>query len=666
MNKMNRNKSFFLVCLTLVIMLGGILRGDAVMTVQAELESAFSIWAEMQPSDKRTYDVRVTVENQGADWEGNVRLVVDEDYRRPCAYDTALSLPQGSRKQFVVKVPVDSIDNTNGTVIISLLDRKDKEIVSKEFKRLLAGEMDALSMGILSDAYAGLTYLDMGGDEIYFYNNLYPIRLVELQQDNLADTLDALTFLVIDQYNTGILTEEELKAIEVWNSNGGILIIGTGAYAEDTLRGFDNGYLNIRCKEIHSPGDTSGYVTSNYGAGTYVDWSQLTMAEVQGMSNTYADYYTGGWSESMGNGSVCVLPYSLTELGGVKDFYREATQEDFVMQILENVCNYASSRYSTSSTYYGNYISYIRRLLGVVGNTNSILNFGVLRGIVIVYVIFVGPVLYLILRMLKRRELYWIAVPVTALLGIGVIFFAGRGFEVVSTKVYSVTVKNLSGNGKSGTYLQCYDANRREWNLRLAEGCEYVGPMSSSSSYGGSNDESYYHHIKKEGDIFSVGILPNSNFEDSYFYLSSTKNGESVEGRLLVQDVTVDWTGFRGTVINNTNQDMDYFAVLRNDSMYVYEDLPAGASCNLEDMVPLYTASGYSYGSYIYSFLDDYYDDREYGKASALAALGVGIFDVYPQAEQCEAIVIGVVEDWDKIVDDNCSEISYGCLYSVQ
>ena len=28
--------------------------------------------------------------------------------------------------------------------------------------------------------------------------------------------------------------------------------------------------------------------------------------------------------------------------------------------------------------------------------------------------------------------------------------------------------------------------------------------------------------------------------------------------------------------------------------------------------------------------------------------------------------VIGVCEDWDKAVDDNCNEVSYGCLYAVQ
>lgn len=526
-------------------------------------------------------------------------------------------------------------------------------------------------MGILSDAYSKLTYLDMGGQNIYFYNDLYPIKLVEMQQGSLVDELDALTFLVIDEYNTSILTEEELEAIELWNLNGGVLILGTGAYAEDILSGFDDGYLEISSGEIYAPGDEY-WSEYDYMGSAYVDKSQLTIAELQGTGyestgytygDAYMDYYTGGWFKSMGDGSVCIVPYSLTELGSLDESYWYVMPEDFVLGLMENVCNYAASRYSSS--YYDNYVYEIQRLLGVMGNSNSILNFGLLKVLVVMYVIFVGPVLYLILRLLKRRELYWIAVPVTALLGIGMVYLAGRGFEVVSTKVYSVTVKNLSESENGTTYLHCYDANRREWDLRMADGCEYAGPLGSASRYG-SYEDSYYYHIRKEGETVFLGIKPETNFENSYFYLSSTAYNSGVEGSFFLQDISVDMGHAVGTVVNDTNKDISYYAVVWNDSMYVYEGLAAGTSGRLQDMVPLYGMTSYYYGSYIYGFLSNYYDDGEYGKVSALAALGVGIYDAMAQAEQDEFIVIGVVENWDKTVNDSCSEISYGCLYSIQ
>lgn len=664
-----KKKKYILAALALVVLLGGMLSADAVITARAKSDDAFSINADVLLSDQYTYDIRLTVENRGADWEGVVRLEVSESYKKPSAYDTALSLPQGSRKQFVVSIPAIGLDSTDGTVTVTLLDRKGIEIQEKVFSRLLVGQIQSLSMGILSDAYSDLTYLDMGGAEIYYYDDLYPVKLMKLQQGSLVDELDSLTYLVIDQYNTDILTYDERHAIENWILDGGVLIIGTGVYAQDTLNSFGSGYLGIQCYEIPGPEDGESEST-----GTYVDLSQLTTVELDvspgKYSSIYYDYESGIWYGSMGSGSVCALTYSLAELGREDAFNWSSAQESFVQRMLDNAGDYAASRYSSSSGYDIGW--YILNMLGTLGNGNSILNFGILKGIVIVYVIFVGPLLYLILRFMKRRELYWVAVPLTAVLGILLVFLAGRGFEVVSTKVYSVTMKNLSDNGQTGAYLYCYDANRREWDLKLADDCEYAGAFYNSSYPDNSNDDSYFYHIQREGDTFYVGVDPDSNFEDSYFYVGKDGSRDGVEGSFVARDLKIRTFGISGTIMNDTNRDMDFVAVIfPDDLMYVYENFPAGASFDLQSEYPVFETyhsyNSYSYySSYVYDFLRDYKDDKDYRTMSELAALGVGIQSTYPMLQDNEIIIIGVTDDWDKVVDDDCNEISYGCLYSIQ
>lgn len=645
-----------LAVLTLAVLLGGMLGPGPAMTVGAESESDFIISAESIPSDRQTYDICLTVENQGADWEGTVRLTVDEDYRKASAYDTMLSLPQGSVKQFVVKIPTDGVDSTDGTVRVALLDKKSDKITEKEFDRLLFEDMDALCMGILSDAYSGLTYLDMGGQEIWFYGDFYPIRLVELGQDNLTDTLDSLTFLVIDQYHTDVLTEEEKKAISLWVDDGGVLLIGTGAYAEDTLGGF-----GIQAGKVYAPGEMS-----DFRAGSDLDWSQLTLAELQSAEDALQsfdiqqDYYTAAWSFSEGNGSVCIVPYSFSELGSRDVFNEDAMQEYFVQNLLGNASNFAASQSNYMSDY-ADLFPYLQRMMGMVGSKNGILRFGWLKFIVVLYVIFVGPVLYLILRVMKRRELYWAAVPVTALVGILLVFLAGRGFEVVNTKVYSVTVENLSDSRKSGTYLYAYDADRREWDMRMADGYEYAGNVGDSYYYSDKTD--YFYHFRKEGDALYVGIKPTSNFEDAYFYAGGAGNRVS-EGRLTAQGIVSDWSGLKGTVVNETDRDLSYFAVICMDQMYVYENLAAGGTYTLDGVEPYYEGKvrSFFYSSNFY-FLED---EKAYDTISTLAALGVGVCDFYSEENEDMTAVVGVVKDWDKTVNDNCSEISYGCLYTIQ
>lgn len=624
---------------------------------------SISIQAEMLPSSRDTYDIRLTVENSGENWEGTMRLLVDmARYGQPCAYDTVLSLPQGSTKQFVVKVPKDSLENMDGTVQVTLLDRKSRKCAEKEFPQLLREDANALAMGILSDAYSTLTYLDMGGQEIYFNGDYYPLRLEELTQENLSDALDTLTFLVIDRYNTGVLTEDETAAVERWAGNGGVLLVGTGSYAEDTLRGLDN--LGIRCREIHEPGQSAQDIMA-YADVDFVDFSRLSLAELSDVGGQYQMGEGYVYVRSLGSGAVGILPYALTELAGLDKSAYVIGQEDFVLSILNAVAAEASSRYNSSysSSYDNQYI--LQRSLRILGNSSNQLNFGALKGIVMLYVIFAGPILYLILRTVKKRELYWAAVPVTALVGILLVFLAGRGFEVASTRVYSVAVENLADRGNGRTYLHCYDADHREWDLRLAAGHEYVGPFTRGSySYG--QEGNYYHHIRREGDTLFFGINPTSNFEDSYFCAGGV--GGEINGDLVCDDIRYGWAGLSGTIRNETDRDFCYYEVIVGNEMYVFENLPAGETRSVSVSDAIYTDyRGYNsvWNAFLYDFMADLYDEGTKEDLDALAALGVGGCAASAQNESAAGMVIGVTKNWEKAVDDTCSEASYGCFYKV-
>lgn len=646
------------------MVMGLVLLGGTGMTVHAA--NPFFIEANVLASGSETYDIQVNIENLGADWEGTARLKVDEEYRSSAAYDTMISLPQGSKKQFVVKVPVDSMEDTDGTVMVTLLDKKGNKAAEAEFKRLLTGEGDYLFLGILSDEYSALTYLDMGGEELYFYGDDYPIKIEEIQQGSLVDVLDSLDILVIDTYNTEILTEDELNALELWNYDGGVLLIGTGAYAEDTLKGFEDRYLEISCGQVHAAGEADFYMHSDY-----MNWSLLSLAELRDEYNQYnQQYFSGVMTRSVGDGAVAVVPYALTELVTMDDsFYDGFDQESFVMNLLDESCNDASARYSGYLGYsYSNNAYALRNLLGMIGNSNNPMQFGILKVIVVLYVIFVGPVLYLILRVMKKRELYWVAVPLTALMGIMLIFFAGRGFEVVDTRVYSVTTQNLSNKGESKTFLYCYDASHEEWDLKLADGFDYVGAYQNDNYNYDYGDDNYYYHMKQEGEERYFGANPNGNFEDCYFYAGKEVGNAENIGSIVSQGVFWDLSGIQGTVTNNTGYDFRYYAVVVNDTLCVYEGLKAGETHNLAEQKVLNRSyQGYDiWSDYVYNFLDDYYDGRGSKKAAVLSALGVGLCAACPEENMSSTVVIGVTDNWEKAVDDRCSEVSYGCLYTVQ
>lgn len=646
--------------LILGIVLYGTFMGRAGMTVRAK-EQTFIIDAKMLPSDRSAYEIQLKVENQGQDWEGTVRLRMMNNLlmELDCVYDTELSLPQGSTKQFMVSVPKDSLDRTDGVVQITLLDKNESVVAQKEFERLLQAEVDALTMGILSDEYLSLSYLDMGGNEIYYNGKNYPIRLEEIDQDTLADSVDTLNFLVIDSYNTGVLPDKAIENIRKWRDNGGVLIIGTGENAEDVLSGFDD--LEIQCVRVDDPGE------GTYGSIDYIDVSQLHMATLMDVNDQYREGYgISMLMRSEGNGAVGILPCSLVEVAQMSAAGNYEEQRKFVDIMLAQVSSYANP---AAGQYTSNYDSmyFLMRMCSFLGNGSNRLHFGWLKLIVILYVIFVGPVLYLILRFAKKRDLYWIAVPATTLVGIFLVYWAGRGFKVVNTNVYSVTIEELSDKGNARTYLRCYDAGHKEWDLRLAEGYEYAGPLEDSSYQ--SSDEDYYYHIRKEGDRLFFGINPSIGFEDGYFQAGIAKEPE--KGSIYSDLYKNRRQGLSGTVINETEWDFEYFAVSIGEDLFIYKNLPAGAEIELDEAEVVYNnGSGYYGGYYVegyyYDFLQGYARDEITKDTDSLTALGIGIFSAYPVWDPDATVIIGLTEDWDKVVDDNCSEMSYGCLYAVQ
>ncbi len=643
----------------------------------AEQNSAFEIEADILLSDKDTYNIQLNIKNNGEDWDGLVRVFAQNDAltsgyysgRVPNVYDTALSLPQSSEKQFVVKIPKGAGDYEGSNIRVVLLDKKSKVVAEKLFSHLLLDEMECISLGILSDEYAELTYLDMGGITMYYYNTDMPVKLMDMTKNNLTDALDALAILVIDEYNTDILTDEEAEALALWIDNGGVLIVGTGSAANETLGGLEDVIPAVECMKVSQPG-TGSASSDEYEA---LDTTKLSTAILQEKSTQYSEsYFTGGLMASVGDGAVGIVPFSLTELGQKADVaIIDFSREQYVLNLLEEFSCMSNSRYNKSNNTANNRdsLGQVQRLMGMLGNADNTLHFGILKFLVVIYVIFAGPVLYLILRVVKKREWYWVAVPVTAVLGIFMVFLAGRGFEVVNTKMYSVTTQDLSGKQGMKSYLYGYDADFKEWSLQMADGYEYAGCLDMDNYNYSDNIEAtdFYYRVRNEGGRVSIGMKPQSAFEDSFFYAGKAKGETTAAGTLELSELTYDWSGVSGVVTNNTNKDLEYFAVVINDAVRVYKDLPAGAQCSLDKISPVYSSSsGFSLRSeYIYDFLREIYDGDIKEDLTLTAALGVGINDAYPQSDYGKVVICGVTKNWDKTIDDDCNETSYGCVYTI-
>lgn len=669
---------------TVIILSGLVLAGAGKVTAAPKEVSPIQLSAELLRVEDDSFVVLVKARNDGPDWEGTIRVRVSAGYYGASAYDMAIALPQGSEKQFESTIFYSTYNNSNEVELQVIALEKKKEVAKKEYPKFQLDKKQGLVMGILSDNYSSLTYLDMGGRTLFWHENYYPITLEQLTYANFstAETMDAklsgMTMLLIDQYNTSVLTDEQIESLTKWVNSGGILIVGTGAEGENTLAGLTDNlldgisfggitYASDSGASSKAPSDgEQGDVAIPTSKEGVLDLTQTNYCHIMGSMNTFTPLsaYSGA-VKSEGDGAVAVVPFSFVELE--KDAVNAiwyVSLEDFIQEFLYAVKDYAPSSWMSvnGDMSMWRYTHTLERLLGYVGRLNNVLHFGLLKVLVFLYVLVIGPVLYLVLRVTKKREWYWVMVPAGAVIGVFVMALAGRGFEVADTCVFSIHISDTGSTIPDQTMLYCYNAQYDEWSLRLSDDYEAVGPLNLNS-YRGDEEDPYYMHMVNEGGICSFGIKPGGTFEDAYFLARKSDDLEKTPA--FSHTISSDMFSASGEVTNTSGMDFEYVAVIVNGHMYLYEDIPANGTLSLMDQ-PYYEVYSFVPDSMIYNIIGEVMDGDREGDAAGLSALTIGLCKAYPDERADGIVICGVTKNQAKAVNDRCKEIAYGCYYIVE
>jgi len=616
------------------------------------------------------YVMQVTVENSGEDFTGTVQVIFSAGYDN-CAYNTEITLPAQGKKQFTVTVPEQAADTAYGIGQLNFLDEEERVIQSIPLKGIFNDIMSGIPVGILSDDYSGLTFMDAGGEPFYTMRSDYPLKLIELDNDNLTGYLDGLYFLIIDQFNVSSLSGENIQAVQDWVRGGGWLIIGTGAYAEQTLSGFDEDFLNVEVTSVSEPGEASivtenasryGYYY-NYTYDADIDFSQMAIAELDfDKMQTYSEGSENpAISCPIDEGAATILFFSL----GEKELQKMTPYmvQSIYQEAMDNSNRYQSFRRSSDMEYIG------QRALAFIDSLNSDVDFSWLKILILIYVVMAGPVLYLILRKCRKREWYWLGAPALGILFIAGVYFFGMGVRVKETKAYSVTVQQADSD-RADTYLLAYHSGVKPWEVRLNDSYEVAGPGFQGYSYYSSSSTavvSDYHYIVSNGsEGLSVGLKPRENFENGFLYAG--KRAESA-GRITGVGLKGSGSGnISGSVTNETAYDMEYMAVWFNYHIMVISDVKAGETVDLEQAVRdgrcVYEEDTAYLDGLLHSMVGIYGIPGDYGQDDMAALLiGLGVAEE-KKPQMGLATLVGLVKDYDKAVAEKCSEIAYGCLYS--
>jgi hypothetical protein len=563
--------------------------------------------------------VRVALENNGPSIDGRVEVVLPRADEGHVLNAYPVSLPTQSRKELTLYVyPETYLDHFE----VALLDAAGRGIEKRSVPLKAVGDEDRL-YGVMADqpsAYNILSELDPPGGAA---------QVAVLAAHALPDRSAALTglnTLIISNVDTGALTDAQRAALTGWIVGGGRLIVTGGPGWQKTSAGLQD-LLPMSLENAVTLEDLSAlkaYTGSAKNPGSaVVTYGPLKPAAKIMLQQDETPLIT---RRSLGMGEVILLGFDPANLqqvvlassapGGSRSWdgllalYRQLTAA------LPDKPNWAygvQDWYAASSA-----VSNIPNL--------ALPPVSLICGFLLLYMLAIGPINYLVVRKLKRRELAWISVPLLAIGFMVAAFAAGnltRGSQPVLNRLALVQVWPSSSQAHVTGMVGLYAPQRARYELK-SDQAVFLHPVSDSSSYNSVKDTSDWT-LSSDGTTTQASVVMD---------VSEVKtlgaDGEVAAPQFTPElNLVVDSTGARatGTVTNRSDITLHDAVLLGPGTAHQIGTVEPGASVPIDFKLDRASRSSQALSSpqYYYGNPDTTLDDivgpyNRYGSTDTVRA----------------------------------------------
>ncbi len=576
----------------------------------------------------RYMNVRADITNKGEDFHGWLQVIAPK-LENNVLYRKEVKVKGETTKNISVNIPLT--DDT-GILQVNLLDDDGKSVVEKEAPIKIGNYQKDIYVGLLSDNVSGLDYTVQVGSQVFYLN-----------EDNLADSylgLDLLDVIIVNQFDTNRLSDLQIKAIQQWVYNGGTLVLGTGEYAKETLAKFQNVFSIKYQEELENYELTFGMnkKTLEHLKRDIIQYDESrkalteTVKQNKAMYNSYsASTQEAITKEEAGNKApsswvqkildeLTILPihkniihgsikdglpkviedkHILMEvspygLGNVQlfnlDMGLEPKQESFGIamyySILQNISS--TKRNQLDNEYYGNYVNYnIYNSMSYV-DTENIPKVGRYIAILAIYVVIVGPVLFIVLKKLDRRSLTWILVPSFAILFTAIVYLVGSDTRI--SKPYAGYVELLSFEeeniAQENVYLALTAPYNNKYKVDIDSKYQVIQLSNSNSKYAQNRPNNFQPDLARYQSAINYGnkkttleVNRNAAFTPVYYY---SKNHYPMEDKITL-DIHYVGGEVYGTVTNGFSFDITNALVKCDGFIINIGTLKKGETVNIKD-----------------------------------------------------------------------------------
>lgn len=515
--------------------------------------------------------VTVIASNSGADISGELRIVTGSPNTGDAVtYSAPLDLPSQSNKRVVLLVNIPRFSTNLDVVFVDDNGRIAAQITSNRLDTLTR---DDLLYGIISPAPDELTFLqnlDAGRSraEVAFLN------LNDLPETAVAWT--ALDVLVLDDIDVSQLTPAQLAALSGWIDTGGQLVVTGGPNWQQTAVPLSDllpvtlsGTVTV--DDLPALRDATGDDFRDAGpyllAGSSLrpgSEALLTDADVPLLAR-----------RPQGRGAVYFLALD-PKLAPLLDWDGNPALWAPVADDLPPLPAWGRGVQNSFAAQ-----SAVEALPAI--SLPSVLQ---LLGFLLAYIVIIGPINYLVLKRLNRRELAWFTIPVLVVVFSGLTYLIGFQIKgnVPILNQMAVAFGHLdSEQMRVENVLGLYSPRRAVYALMLPADSA-ARPLSESIRASTDLDA-----VVRDSAVTLEGIRTDVS-EVATFVADSYQPVPDIRGEARVEELN----GRSRLIIalqNNSSLALQDVSIMLEDQVYALGDLPPGGTLSQTQLLSVPTAA---------------------------------------------------------------------------
>ncbi len=489
--------------------------------------------------------VYIRVSNDGGDVEG--RLVVRPETSNNAvnsAYSLPISLPNGARKAVFLYITAQSFATQ---IRVELIDDSGVVIAAEPATLRSLQSRDQLQV-VISQSASGV--VDLTGVHEGGYSGFQANWRIENIPDR-ATALRAVNMIMFSDIDSGTLSSAQKEAISDWVSQGGHLIVTGGTNWQGTAAGLRDllpfvPQASTSLDSLTPIADWMHFSGSNLSQQAVVATGTV-QPDAKVMVKT-ADDMPLLVRRTFGTGVVDYLvadpnAVPLRGWGGLSDLW---------LTLATNTEPHPSWSYGVTDWDVAN------SAINVLPGIDLLPDILPLCGFLALYIALVGPLNYLVLNKINRREFAWVTIPLFIVIFSALAWVVGfnlRGNEVTLSRLTLVESWSDAPHARVQQLVGLLSPRRAQYSLSVLDN-SFLRPIpvtaSGSTLLGGSNLQ--LSTAIEQSDVFQATDFPvDASFIAPFHAVTTVVKPEIGGTATIIFDTQTDLQKIRGSVSNNTD-----------------------------------------------------------------------------------------------------------------